>query len=332
MVISPACSGMAMAGREARHDFVRAGDRLGVNHHDAGVVVAVPGHLGGAVGVGGPEMMVVDLAAIHVFPARVEQAAIGQRPGGIVLLVVAGDGADVLAAGVAAIQDGDLREPAVHPALAARGDEDDVAVGQVGGLDVVVRAVRELAQAGAIGVDLAEVILLGAALAIAEEDLAAVVVDLRVAHAAARVIEQRGELARGQVQAIELGAFPPCLARRVVGVVADVGIPMPVGLVDPARGEDDIVHARHRPGAELVEQGGGGGRADGERSKAAPARQRGQSPRADTVLVRDARRRIQRKEAKTRRGGAAIALREAFGVRRSLAGAVAGRGAVQSRS
>src|ERR1035437_3121152 len=135
-------------------------------------------------------MMVVDLAGIHVFPARVEDATVGQRPGGVVLVVVAGEETDVLAVGVATVQDGDLREPAVDPALAAGGDEDDVAVGQVGGLDIVVRAVGELAQAGAIGVDLAEVILLRAALAIAEEDLAAVVVDLWVAHPAARVIEE----------------------------------------------------------------------------------------------------------------------------------------------
>ena len=199
----------------------------------------------------------MDLAAIDVFPARVEHAAVGQRPGRVVLFVVAGDGADVLAVGVAPVHDGDLREPAVDPALAAGGDEDDVAVGQVGGLDVVVGAVGELAQAGAIGVDLVEVVLLRAAFAIAEEDLLAVVVDLRVAHAAARVVEQGGEFARGQVPAVELGAFAPGLALRVVGVVADVGVPMAVGLVQLAGGEDEIVHARHRAGAELVEQGGG---------------------------------------------------------------------------
>ena len=242
---------LAVPGREAGHHLVRAGNGLGVDHHDAGVQVAVPDHLGGAVGVGGPEMVIVDLAAIHVFPARVEDAAVGQRPGRVVLLVVAGDGADVLAVGVAAVQDGHLRQPAVDPALAAGGDEDDVAVGQVGGLDVVVGAVGELAQAGAVGIDLVEVVLLRAAFAIAEEDLLAVVMDLRIAHPAARVIEQRGELAGGQVPAVELGAFPPGLAVRVMGVVADVGIPMAVGLVDLARGEDEVVHPRHRAGAEL---------------------------------------------------------------------------------
>ena len=247
---------LAVTGGEAGDDLVRARDGLGVDHDDAGVEVAVPGHLGGAVGVGGPEMVVVDLAAIHVFPARVEEAAVGQRPGGVVVFVVAGDGADVAAVGVAAVHDRDLGEPAVDPALAARGDEDDVAVRQIGGLDIVVGAVGELAQAGAIGIDLVEVILLRAALAIAEEDLLAVVMDLGVADAAARVIEQGSELVGGEVQAVELGAFPPCLAIRVVGVIAEVGIPMAVGLVQLARGEDEVVHPGHRAGAELVEQGG----------------------------------------------------------------------------
>ena len=96
--------------------------------------------------------------------------------------------------------------------------------------------------------------MLGAAFAVAEEDLLAVVVDLRVAHAAAGVVEQRGELAGGQVPAVELGAFAPGLALGVVGVVADVRVPVAVGLVHLAGGEDDLGHARHRAGAEPIEQ------------------------------------------------------------------------------
>src|ERR1035441_6978324 len=102
------------------------------------------------------------------------------------------------------------------------------------------------------------VVLLRAAFAIAEEDLPAVVVNLRVARAAARIIEQGAELACGHVPAIELGAFPPCLPLRIVGIVAEVRVPMPVALINPARGEDNIVHPRHRPRAELLEQGVGG--------------------------------------------------------------------------
>ncbi len=269
--------GLAVPGRKAGHHFVRARDRLGVNHHDAGVEVAIPGHLGRAVGIGDPEMVIVDLAAIDVFPARIEDAAIGQRPGCVILLVVAGDGADVPAIGVATVQDGDLRKPAVDPALAARRDENDVAVGKVGGLDIIVGAIGKLPQAAAVGIDFVKVVLLRATFAIAEEDLPAFVVNLRVTHTTARVIKERAELAGGQAPTIELGAFPPCLPLRVVGVVAYVCIPMPVRLIDPARGEDDIVHARHRAGAELIEQGAGGG-SRGEREKQRCAgHQRGQA-------------------------------------------------------
>jgi hypothetical protein len=79
--------------------------------------VAEPRHLRGAVRIHGPEVVEVNLAAVHVFPARVEDASVGQRPRGVVVLVVAGERADVCAVGVAAMQHGDLREPAIDPAL-----------------------------------------------------------------------------------------------------------------------------------------------------------------------------------------------------------------------
>jgi hypothetical protein len=58
------------------------------------------------------------------------------------MFVVAGNRADVLPVSVAAMQHGDLGEPAVHPTLAARGDENNPAIGQIAGFDVVERTVR----------------------------------------------------------------------------------------------------------------------------------------------------------------------------------------------
>ncbi len=49
-------------------DAHRAG-RLGVEHHGSGVHVAEVDHLAGAVGVGGPEVVELDAAAVDVFPA-----------------------------------------------------------------------------------------------------------------------------------------------------------------------------------------------------------------------------------------------------------------------
>ena len=152
------------------------------------------------------------------------------------------------------MQHGHLGEPAIDPALGAGRDEDDIAIGQVGGLDVVVGAVGELAQAGAVDVDFVKQVVLGPAFAVAEEDLLSVVVDLGIANAAAGVGQQGGEFAGGEVPAIELGALAPGFSVRIVRVIAHVGVPVPVGLVRLAGAEDELVHARHRPGAESGQQ------------------------------------------------------------------------------
>ena len=76
----------AMARREDGDDLVGARDRLRVDHDCAWVHVAEEGHLARAIGIHGPEAVVVDLAAVNVLPARVEDAAIVQQPRGVVVL------------------------------------------------------------------------------------------------------------------------------------------------------------------------------------------------------------------------------------------------------
>ena len=208
----PGMLALAVPGREARHHLVGTGNRLGVDHHGPGMLVAVPDHLGGAVGVLGPEMVVVHLAAIHVFPAGVKNPSVGERPGRIVLLVVARDRTDVVPVAVAAVHDGHLGQPAIDPPLAAGGHEDDVAVGQVGRLEIIIVAVGELAQARAVGADFEEMVGLGSPLAIAEEDCLAVVADLGIANAAPGIVEQRDELAGRQAPLVKLGSLAPGLA------------------------------------------------------------------------------------------------------------------------
>ena len=70
----------------------------------------------------------------------------GKGHGRVVLFVVAGERPHVRAVGVAAVQHGDLGEPAVDPAFAAGGDKDDVAVGEIRRLEVIVAAGGQLAQ------------------------------------------------------------------------------------------------------------------------------------------------------------------------------------------
>lgn len=123
-----------------------------------------------------------------------------------------------------------------------RGAEDDVAVGKVGRLDVVVRSVGQLPQVGAVGVDLVEVVVLRAAGPVGEQDFAPLVVNLRIANAPARIVEQDPHLAAGQVEPAELAANRVGLFFRVVAVVAEVGVVMDVGAGGPDR-EDQVVDA-----------------------------------------------------------------------------------------
>src|SRR5205823_14067205 len=56
----------AVPGAEAGHDLVGPRDRLGVNHRGAGMQIAEPGHLLGAVRVHRPEVMKMNLAPVDV--------------------------------------------------------------------------------------------------------------------------------------------------------------------------------------------------------------------------------------------------------------------------
>ena len=83
----------------------------------------------------------MDLRAVDIFPALIDDATIGQRPRGVILFEVGGKHLDVVAGGVAAMQGGDLGEPAIHPAFAAAGDEYDISVGQDARFEVIPRTV-----------------------------------------------------------------------------------------------------------------------------------------------------------------------------------------------
>jgi hypothetical protein len=169
----PVVFAASVAGREDRHHFRRSRNRLGVDHQDARMLVPVEYHLRGAVRVGGPQMMVVDLGSVDIFPALIQDAAVGQRPRRVVVFHIGRQRAEVSAVGVAAVQHGDLGQPALDPALAAAGDEHDAVVGQIGRFDVVVGPVGQLPQVAAVHVDLVQMIVLGAAGPVREQDFPA---------------------------------------------------------------------------------------------------------------------------------------------------------------
>ena len=133
-----------MARGEYTNDLIGVRDGLGIDHDDARGLVAEVNHLVGAVGIGAPQVMIVDLGAVDVLPALIEDAAIGKWPGGIFLFEVGGNELDIATVGVAAVEGGDLGEPAIDPAFAAAGDKHDAAVWQLAWFEVIPRAVGEL--------------------------------------------------------------------------------------------------------------------------------------------------------------------------------------------
>ena len=148
-----AAAGAVVAGEDAE-DFGRAGD--GARLHEGGRAehaVAEEAGQAGAVRVDGPEALDRDGGLVHVFPARVDDAAIVQHARGEIVHDVGREPGHARAVALHAMQDADRRHPAIGEARRAGGEEGDAAVGQPAGVVVVVRAVGELAQLRAVGVD-----------------------------------------------------------------------------------------------------------------------------------------------------------------------------------
>ena len=159
--------------------------------------VAEEDRLARAVGVHRPQVVEMDLAAVDVLPAHVEDRGRRAAPTaccrGRCCWRACGRSCRRRRSGRASPR-------GVYQQLTNRRQRDEqntmLAVGAVGGLDVVVRAVGQLPQARAVDVDLVEVERMLAALAVGEEDLLAVVVDLRIADAALGVVEEHLQLRR----------------------------------------------------------------------------------------------------------------------------------------
>ena len=155
----PAMVGAAVTGRVDQQQIVPAGDRFGVDEQRVVLLIAEEGRHAGPIRVHGPELMVTDLGAIHVFPARVENTPVRQDGRRVVVLEIERQGADIPALAVAAKQRADLRLPAADPALAPGGDKDDVIIRQIDRLIIIKGPARDLAEPGAVHLDLTEVVV-----------------------------------------------------------------------------------------------------------------------------------------------------------------------------
>ena len=190
----------AVPGRERGDHLVRARNRLGIQHGDPAEAVAEVGHLARAIRIHRPQVMEVDLRAVDVFPTHIQDPAIGHGPRRVVVIVVAGQHADVRTVGFAAIQRRHAAVPAVDEPAAAAGAEHDPAIGHVGGFDIVVGPLGQLREPAAVELDLVQVIRRRLARTVREQNLPTVVVHLRIAHAAQWIVEQHLQFAGAQVQ------------------------------------------------------------------------------------------------------------------------------------
>jgi hypothetical protein len=190
-------------------------------------------------------MMEADRVAIDVFPAGVQHAAVGQDGGRILGEGAGGQHPDTVAVRAAPVEHGRLGEEAADPAIAAAGTEHDVAIGQVRRLDIVERPVGKLPELAAVGVDLVQVVMAAAGLAVREQDFPAVVMDHRVANGAAGIVQQRHQLAGAHVQFQQpaaVGAVDPQI--RIDARISEIGIVVAARIAArPALGEDDLLAA-----------------------------------------------------------------------------------------
>ena len=133
--------------REGADDFSPVGvwNRLRTEHTCARRLVPVEDHLTRPVLTHRPEVVIVRLRTIDVFPAHIDNLTVRQRPRRVVLLDVARERAQ-RPVGEPFVERSHLRQPAFDVAFRARRAEDDRIVGEPRRLVVVPAGLREVAR------------------------------------------------------------------------------------------------------------------------------------------------------------------------------------------
>ena len=154
-----------MVSGASEDDLGRVGDRFQLESAMRRFRVISPeGGRIGAIRTAGPEVLVDDGMSVHVIPAAVQDVAARRDRGKPLIGLVEGQSTDVAAVAIHAMQGVDVPARAklvaktTGMAPAARRAEDDPAVGQIVGHQVLVLALGQLTQAGAVGVDLIDVV------------------------------------------------------------------------------------------------------------------------------------------------------------------------------
>ena len=126
----------------------------------------------GPVLVRRPQLLKPPKRLVGVFPTGIDHSAVVEQGGHEVRLAVVADQVDVAAVGVAAGKDIGVNErPAADIRVAPGSGEEDVAVGQVDRIDVVIFAIGQLPKARPVEVHLVQVKALVIVRLVAEEDL-----------------------------------------------------------------------------------------------------------------------------------------------------------------
>ena len=155
----PAAARTVVVGRRGDH-LVRAGNRLGVHERARrDHAVAVEAGQPRAVRVDRPEALDRAGRPVDVFPAGVDDPPVVEHRGREVHQVVGRQPLLLRAVALHAVQNRRGDHVAVGIGRFAVGDERDAAVGQPARVEVVVRAVGQLRQAGAVDVDLEDLVV-----------------------------------------------------------------------------------------------------------------------------------------------------------------------------
>ena len=194
-----------MARGEIGQQQVRARNRAVVQHRAGRVRVVAPvDGVVGAVGIAAPDPLGIAEIAVDVFPAVVNDPAVGQQRG---VALVQRAVADLLHVGAVGLHREQVAHdvPVAHAVLGLAGRrEQDAAVGQVDRVDVgQAGSERDLPQLGAIRVHFVNVVVVLAIAAHRKQDLRAVEADVGVAGHAVRHFQQRLHLAGCQVDRLQ---------------------------------------------------------------------------------------------------------------------------------
>ena len=226
-----------MAGRKNTHGARGARNHTGVNDRSGGRRVVAPvDRLVGSIGVHRPQRLRIAEVPVHIFPAIVQDTAVGGDVRGPIEQGVLGDLVDIGPVGLHTVKIAhDM--PVAHAILGfARGGKHDAVVGQIQGVQVVhIRQMGQLLQPGPVNVDLINMIAVRRIFPHRKDNPLAVPMHSGIAYDAVGGFDQCPDLpsvskinrlqcaARSEVTLIELVL---CVRREVVGVMVVVGIRM----------------------------------------------------------------------------------------------------------